>query len=74
MRGVGGAVCLARHVWVGRDLTLEDVTGGAGWFLGPASCGTLGPGSRAISHTRPLVIMIKGILYLNFSFIHNYSL
>lgn len=74
MCGVGGAVFVARHVRVGKDLTLEVLTGGAGGFLGPASYGTLGSGSCAIPHTGPLVIMIKGILYLNFSFIHNYSL
>lgn len=26
---------MVRHVWVGGDLTLEDLTGGVGGFLGP---------------------------------------
>lgn len=56
MHGMGRAVCMWRLACVGGDLTLEDLTGGTGGFLGPASCcGTLGPGSPTISHAGPLV-------------------
>lgn len=47
MCGVGKAVCVVRRLWVGGDLTLEDLTGGVGGFLGPTGVAGrfLGPAS-----------------------------
>lgn len=36
MIGQQEAVCAERHAQVGGDMTLEDLTRGVGWFLGPA--------------------------------------
>lgn len=53
MRGrrarVGRAVCAERCMWVGEDLTPEDLPRGAGGFLGPSGAAGrfLGPASTA---------------------------